>query len=335
MGKNCRFYADIMAMNEEVTGSCNLVVVKFPNGETTRFVVDCGLFQEREYEELNHVLPFYPEHIDFCLVTHVHVDHVARLPYMVKEGFFNPIYATETTSKLLPLALSDSFKVLNHVSKRKNKKCLYSEIDVDRTLSLVRPCEFDETIDVHPNIKVTFFSNGHIVGAALILVQISYCGYEDINLLFTGDYNNKNQFFDVKPLSKWVLELPLTVIQESTYGDMDSSEIQECFKENVEKCLNNHGTVVALVFSLGRAQEILYVLKCMQEKGELSFEIPIYFDGKLAIRYTNLYIKGDLEIKEEMSDFLPKNLIFVDKANRGDVLEDKKTKIIVTTSGMG
>ena len=335
MGKNCRFYADIMAMNEEVTGSCNLVVVKFPNGETTRFVVDCGLFQEREYEELNHVLPFYPEHIDFCLVTHVHVDHVARLPYMVKEGFFNPIYATKTTSKLLPLELSDSFKVLNHVSKRKNKKCLYSEIDVDRTLSLVRPCEFDETIDVHPNIKVTFFSNGHIVGAALILVQISYCGYEDINLLFTGDYNNKNQFFDVKPLSKWVLELPLTVIQESTYGDMDSSEIQECFKENVEKCLNNHGTVVALVFSLGRAQEILYVLKCMQEKGELSFEIPIYFDGKLAIRYTNLYIKGDLEIKEEMSDFLPKNLIFVDKANRGDVLEDKKTKIIVTTSGMG
>ena len=79
----------------------------------------------------------------------------------------------------------------------------------------------------------------------------------------------------------------------------------------------------------------MYVLKCMQEKGELSFEIPIYFDGKLAIRYTNLYIKGDLEIKEEMSDFLPKNLIFVDKANRGDVLEDKKTKIIVTTSGMG
>ena len=173
MGKNCRFYADIMAMNEEVTGSCNLVVVKFPNGETTRFVVDCGLFQEREYEELNQVLPFYPEHIDFCLVTHVHVDHVARLPYMVKEGFYNPIYATETTSKLLPLALSDSFKVLNHVSKRKNKKCLYSEMDVDRTLSRVKPCEFDETIDVHPNIKVTFFYNGHIVGAALILVQIS------------------------------------------------------------------------------------------------------------------------------------------------------------------
>lgn len=335
MGKSCRFYVDIMAMNEEVTGSCNLVIVKFPNGETTRFVVDCGLFQEKEYDELNKSLPFKSENIDFCLVTHVHVDHIARLPYMVKNGFFNPIYATETTGKLLPLALSDSFKVLNHVAKRKNVKCLYSEMDVNRTLSLVKTCDFNETIEVHPNINVTFFSNGHLVGASLILIQISCYGYEDINLLFTGDYNNKNLFFDVRSLPRWVLELPLTVIQESTYGDMDSTEIQECFKENVKKCLSNKGTVVALVFSLGRAQEILYVLKCMQEDKELDLSIPVYFDGKLAIRYTDLYIKDGLNIKSDMRAFLPKNLNFVDKANRSDVLEDKKTKIIVTTSGMG
>ena len=110
-------------------------------------------------------------------------------------------------------------------------------------------------------------NNGHLVGAALILVQISYPGYEDINLLFTGDYNNKNIFFDVKPIPKWILDLPLTVIQESTYGDMDSSEIRETFKENVKNRLKNDGTVLALVFSLGRAQEILYTLKCMQKRG--------------------------------------------------------------------
>lgn len=335
MGKNCRFYVDIMAMNEEVTGSCNLVIVKFPDGETVRFVVDCGLFQEHEYDELNHTLPFYSEHIDFCLITHVHVDHVARLPYMVKDGFRNPIYATETTSKLLPLALSDSFKVLNHVSKRKNVKCLYSEVDVDKTLALIKPCEFNEMIDVHPNIRVTFFSNGHLVGAALILVQISCYGYEDINLLFTGDYNNKNMFFDVKPLPKWVLELPLTIIQESTYGDMYSWQTRKTFQDNIKRCLKYDGTVVALVFSLGRAQEILYVLKCMQKNGELNTKIPIFFDGKLAIRYTNLYIKDGLDIKPEMMDFLPENLKFVDKASRDDVLKSTDTKIIITTSGMG
>ena len=110
-------------------------------------------------------------------------------------------------------------------------------------------------------------------------------------------------FFDVNPIPKWILELPLTVIQESTYGDMDSTEIKEIFKENIKKCIESDGTVLTLVFSLGRAQEILYEFKCMQENCELDSNIPIYFDGKLAIRYTNLYIKDGLGIKPEMKDF--------------------------------
>lgn len=125
MNKSSRFYVDIMAMHDEVTGSCHLVIVKLPNGETVRFVVDCGLFQEKESDELNTMLPFKAENVNFCLVTHVHVDHIGRLPYMVRNGFFNPIYATETTCKLLPLALNDSLRVLSSVSKRKNVHPLY------------------------------------------------------------------------------------------------------------------------------------------------------------------------------------------------------------------
>lgn len=116
---------------------------------------------------------------------------------------------------------------------------------------------------------------------------------------------------------------------------MDSSEIKKSFKQNIKECINKEGSVIALVFSLGRAQEILYELKMMQQKGELDKEVPIYFDGKLAIRYTQLYIKNELHIKEEMKDFLPENLTFVDKASRSDVLENRNKKIIVTTSGMG
>lgn len=214
------------------------------------------------------------------------------------------------------------------------KKGLCDE-DVDKTLSLLKPCRYNETIRVNDNVKITFLNNGHLVGAALILVQISYPEYEDINLLFTGDYNNKNMFFDVNPIPKWILELPLTVIQESTYGDMDSTEIKEIFKENIKKCIESDGTVLTLVFSLGRAQEILYEFKCMQENCELDSNIPIYFDGKLAIRYTNLYIKDGLGIKPEMKDFLPQNLTFVDNESRSDVLKSTSKKIIVTTSGMG
>lgn len=335
MGKKCQFYVDIMAMHPEVTGSCNLVIIKFPDGTTKRIAVDCGLFQEREYSRLNSTLPFIAENLDICLVTHVHVDHIGRLPYLVKCGYRGPIYATEATCKLLPLALGDSYKVLNSVAKRENVKCLYSEGDVDLTFQQIKPCVYGRTFQADENVKVTFFNNGHLVGAALILLQISYPGQEDINILFTGDYNNKNLFFDVDELPDWVKNLPITVVQESTYGDMDSTEITYCFKENVLKCISNNGTVVALVFSLGRSQEILYVLKEMQDSGELDVNVPIYFDGNLAVRYTDLYTKGVLGIRKDMEDFLPRNMQIVDKMSRSDILNDINSKIIVTSSGTG
>ena len=335
MAQKDLFYADIMATNSEVTGSCNLVIVRLPNDEKIRFVVDCGLYQEKEYNEKNHELPFDSEHIDFCLVTHNHVDHTGRLPLMVKQGFHHKIYATETTCKLLPLALADSYRVLRDVSKRKNCKSLYDEEDVERVKTFLQPCKYNETIEIGENVKVTFFNNGHLIGAAVILVQISYPGFENINILFTGDYHWKNTFFDVEPIPESVLELPLTVIQEATYGNMETSEIKPCFKENVRKCIENGGSVVAMVFSLGRSQEILHEFQTMQNEGILNTDIPIYFDGKLAVRYTQMYLKEELGIKPELKDFLPQNLTFVDKTNRCSVLADTGTKIILTTSGMG
>lgn len=335
MGCKERFYCDIMAMHPEVTGSCNLVIVKFPDCSTIRFVVDCGLFQERDYEEMNEKLSFNAEDIDFLLLTHNHVDHTGRLPFMVKNGFTGKIYTTTTTSKLLPLALRDSYKVLKDTSKRKNKPILYNEDDVSKTEDLVVPRNYYETFWPNERIKATFLNNGHLMGAAMILVQITYPGCDDINILFTGDYNNKNMFFDVKKVPKNVLKMPLTIIQESTYGYMDSCEMTKTFKHNVLNCVNNGGTAIVPVFSLGRAQEILYEVKCMQDSGELERDIPVYFDGKLAIRYTDLYLKDGLDIRPEMRDFLPSNLEYVDKTNRPIILADTNRKIVLTTSGMG
>ena len=329
-----RFYVDIMAMHVEVTGSCILLIVKFPDGETKRYVVDCGLFHEKEYLELNSELLFYPENIDACFLTHVHVDHVGKLPFIVRNGYFNEIYTTTTTCKLLPLALRDSCKVLRSVSKRRHEKPLYSENDVENTLHLLKPCNY-ETITVDENLKVTFIKNGHIAGSALILFQFSYMEYEDINILFTGDFNNKNKFFDVDPIPDWIKELPLTVIQEATYGDMNSTQIEKTFKNNVQSCIDNEGTVIAMVYSLGRTQEILYEIKVMQDLGEIDSQIPIYLDGNLAIAYTHLFINDGVDINPEMKDFLPQNLTFVTKANRSEVLADTNKKIVLTSAGSG
>ena len=340
MGSKERFYADIMAMNPGVTGSCNLVIVRLPNPvyPRIRFTVDCGLFQEKGDEDYNEDFPFNPDKLDFCLVTHNHVDHIGRLPLLVRKGFDRTIYTTDSTKKLLSLSLWDCYKVLKDVSKRKHKKATYKSEDVSKTLSLVKGCKYGEEIQVHENVYVTFLNNGHLIGAALIYVRITYPGFDDINLLFTGDYKGNNVFFDVEPIPERILNVPITIVQESTYGDMDTDEMRPCFKENLLKCIEHGGTVIAPVFSLGRSQEILHELKLMQDEGKLSTDIPIYFDGKLAIRYTNLFVAGNgrgLDIKEEMKDFFPENLTFVDKDIRSEVLSNNNCKIILTTSGMG
>lgn len=335
MGKKERLYSEMMALHPGVTGSCHLVNLRFPNDERIRFIVDCGLFQERQYNIYNKDFTFNPNNIDFCLVTHNHVDHIGRLPLLVKKGYNKPIYTSNPTKILMPSALEDSCKVLRELSKRNGEKALYNDTDVDNTLRLVKGCDYENEINVSENIKVTFFENGHLVGASIILVQISYPGYENINLLFTGDYNSDNLFAKVSSLPDWVCELPITVVQESTYGNMESTEIVECFEKNVLAFLQKEGTVLSPVFSLGRAQEILYKLKKMQETGVLSKEIPIYLDGNLAIKYTFLYLHSDLNIKEDMKDFLPDNLHYVDKKSRSSILYDTSVKIILTTSGMG
>lgn len=347
MGNSNRFYIDIMVLHNEVTGSCILIIIKFPDSTTKRIVVDCGLFQEAEYSELNTQLPFDPENIDYVIVTHNHVDHTGRLPFLVKNGYRGDIHMSYSTSKLISNALSDSYKVLKNKAKMANAPQLYSDGDVDETLKLVKPHNYSESFHLtskaekNKDIKVTFFMNGHLPGAVIALVQVKYWDdsgkhYEDINLLFTGDYNNKNLFFDVKPVEKWVHQLPITIIQESTYGKMDSTEIEYVFEKNVLNAIAQGKEVVIPVFSLGRAQEIMYILKTWQMQGKLSTDIPIYLDGKLAWGYTNIYLNDGLDNKEECKDFIPEKFTYVsDCEMRNSIMNDGLCKVILTTSGMG
>lgn len=340
MGNTNRFYVDIMALHKEVTGSCILNIIKFPDGRTTKVLVDCGLFQEYAYSELNTSLPFDCSTIDHVIVTHNHVDHTGRLPLLVKNGYRGTIHMSDTTAKLVPLALEDSYKVLKNKAKMANEAQLYSNSDVEKTLELVKGHSYEDSFNLDENIKLTFFMNGHLPGAVLILMQIKYREYgkhyEDINLLFTGDYHNKNIFFNVKPVPKWVHQLPITIIQESTYGSTDSTSVEYVFEQNVLQAIAEDKEIVIPVFSLGRAQEIMYILKTWQQQGKLSKEIPIYFDGKLGMRYTHLYLNDGLDNKEECKEFLPENFSSVTTPEmRKSIMNDQQPKIILTTSGMG
>lgn len=332
-------YVDVMTFNENVTGSCNLCVVKFNDGTGVKFLVDCGQYQERgDNEALNSTIPFNAESIKFVLCTHAHMDHIGNLPLLVRKGFSNPIYATTSTCKFIPLALADSCKILANNAKKSKKAVIYSEANVDSTILLLKHCDFGKTQVVYENldnkIQVTFLQNGHLIGAALILVQICCEGCDSIDLIFSGDFNNKNKFF--KPIiPRWLFGLPATIIQESTYGYMDSTEIKPCFNHNVVKCLKMNGTVVVLASSLEKAQSMLQVLKNMQDSEELNTDVPIYLDGKLAIKYTHLFLNEELGISKEKKEFLPQNFHLVGKNERKELCNDYGRKIIVTTSGMG
>lgn len=331
MGLKQRTYCYITSLNPEVTGSLHPVTVNYPDGRSTNFIVDCGLYQERPYNVLNYInFPFKEENIDFVLITHNHADHMGRLPHLVKGGFQKNIYATKETARLMEIALNDSFRIEKEDAKKLKRKPMYEEGDLVNTLSQIVPCDFEKVEYVDSNIKVTFLMNGHLYGAAMILVQISYPYEEDINILFTGDYKPQNIFFAVKELPEWVRELPLIIVTESTYGYMDTTEVSYHMESDLEKAINEGKTVLITVFAQGRAQEILHMLKKMQDCGKISTEIPIKLDGNLAQEYTKVYLSSDL-----LKDFeLPENFSYISKENRNEVIMSRKQQIVLTTSGM-
>lgn len=344
MGNLYRFYADIESIDKEVTGSLKYCTIHFPNGKIKKLILDCGLFQEREYAMLNNTFPFDPSTIDHVIITHNHVDHTGRLPLLVKLGYCNKIHMSHDTSVLLPNALADTRKLLKRRAESSNNLPLFEDEDVQNTLSLIETHEYEESTWLDENIKLTFFMNGHLPGAVIALVQIyyydntekTYPSIKPINLLFTGDYNNKNMFFDVKPIPSWVHQLPITIIQEATYGNMETTDVERVFEDNILGAISKGCECVIPVFSLGRSQEIMYILSNWQKEGKLSTNIPIHFDGKLGIRYTDLYRTGAISIKPECSHFLPENFTYITGCEeREAVTNDRRCKIILTTSGNG
>ena len=340
---NNNFYVDIMALHKGVTGSFMPIIVHFPNKEIRTIVVDCGLFQEgEESNELNKILPFDVHKIDHVLVTHNHVDHIGRLPFLIKNGYKGKIHVSNATSQLIRYALDDSCKVLASRAKLSGAPPIYGQQHVKDTLTKIVSHNYEQCFLLEDNIKVTFFMNGHLPGAVIILLQINpgSCKkrkYEPINLLFTGDYNFENMFFDVKPIPKRIYDWPITIIQEATYGKMDSSEIKPCFEENFFSALKAGKTIILPVFSLGRGQELKYILKKYQDLNLLDTSIPIFSDGTLMSNYDNIFHRHGLDNRVECRNFYPQN--YTDISGNTDlrrrIVENNSQKIILAAGGMG
>ena len=341
-----------------VTGSNFLV-----EAAGKKFLVDCGMWQGKaEIEEENaEEFNFDPKEIDFMLLTHAHIDHSGRIPKLYNEGFRNKIYAHKATCDLCALMLPDSGHIQEMESTWKNKKRMrkgekeippiYTAEDAARSLEIFEPVQYDQIIEITPEIHVRFNDAGHMLGSSIIEVWTNEDGKET-KTVFTGDIGNN----DIPLLSDpTMIEDADYLVMESTYGSrlhVRNDEKAKIFLDVVSETLDNGGTVVIPSFAVGRTQEILYEIdKLKEEKDDEEFrrkykilmKANVFVDSPLAISATEVFKENMNLFDEETQKEIEKGdnplefpgLKFTQTADESKALnEDTRPSIIISASGM-
>ena len=332
----------------KVTGANFLV-----ENERGKILVDCGIEQGADFNGSDPSLPFPYDvkTIDALVLTHAHLDHVGRIPKLVRDGFRGRIYMTPPTRDLAELILRDSVHILAEEAERSNRLPLYGEQDVDEMFSLI------ETLDYHTEKEISLLSaqtggfsiylrnTGHILGSASVRIKdlSAQVGEEGVTIAFTGDIGNSPSPL----LSDWESIPDADVlVMESTYGDRvhpSQSERVATLRNTLKRAIGKGGTILIPAFSLERTQLMLYELSNFFDAGDLP-KVPVFLDSPLAIKVTAVYEKWGLtyfkpetedEMKREGSifefPFLKKTL------SREESAEIEKTpgpKIIIAGAGM-
>jgi metallo-beta-lactamase family protein len=336
----------------EVTGSCHLITLD----DGYKILLDCGLYQGRNdaMAEFNEKWLFEPSEIDCLLLSHAHIDHTGRLPKLVKDGFNKTIYATHATRDLAGLMLLDSAKIQEsdaaYDKRRAEKegkevvesKPLYTVEDARQTMRLFAGFDYDIWFKVRDNIEVMFTDAGHILGSASISLKITEGG-KTTRLGFTADIGRPN-----RPILRDPQPMPPCdfLLCESTYGDRlhdAAPEETTRFQRIIEHtCVEKRGKLIIPAFSVGRTQEVVYILDKLVEAGKLP-AIDVYVDSPLAVDATTVFVNHPECFDAEIHDYLVhdpnpfgfKNLTFIrDTEGSKRLNTSRKPCIIIASSGM-
>jgi metallo-beta-lactamase family protein len=308
-----------------------------------RLLIDCGLVQGEKWTLPINSEPFSYDtgSIDTLFVTHAHLDHVGRIPQLVRAGFRGRIISTEPTREMAELIMLDSMGVLGKEAAITGGTPLYEEKDVFEAMHLwstTLPYNKAFTIEGEEGgIDVTLHDAGHILGSAI--VEIAYKGKK---IAFTGDLGNTpsplmNDTYPLKDIDYLVME--------SVYGDRnhkDKDRRIEIFKEAVTSTVAKGGTVLIPAFSIERTQEILLAFNELVEHKQIP-EIPVYLNSPLGINITKVYkkyeswfnqnIQGEIRKGEDIFNF--KGLIQTPTPEESKAINgDTRPKVIIAGSGM-
>ena len=285
----------------KVTGS-NFLIESVPEGSLRggKILVDCGIEQGVDVSaaDMYGPFPYDAKTINALVVTHAHLDHVGRIPKLVKDGFRGKIYMTSPTRDLAELILRDSVDILGQDAARRGIPPLYESQDVDMAFSLVETLDYHTEKEVAPGMSVYLRDTGHILGSASVRIRDE----AGVAVAVSGDIGNSPS-----PLLPDWEPIPDAdaLVMESVYGDRQhppKATRDSVLKETLQFAIRRNGTILIPAFSLERTQLMLYELSNFFAAGGLP-RIPVFLDSPLAIQVTAVYEKWGLTyFKPETED---------------------------------
>ena len=320
-----------------VTGSKYLV-----SADGFSFLLDCGLFQGYKTLRLQNrePLPFNPAQLDAVVLTHAHLDHSGYLPLLVKNGFRGKVYCTHATRDLCRLLLPDSGHLLEEeanyanrhgTSRHKPALPLYSEADAVRALKTLVPVDFGHILKLGEHLSVEFLRAGHILGAAMVKVR-----HHGRTLAFSGDLGRPGD--PLLPPPEFIDEADYLVL-ESTYGDRlhDPADPSIELGKIIRETTAHGGVVIIPSFAVGRAQELLYHIHQLKQRGEIPAVLPVYLNSPMAASATSIFLNNrrDHLLGPSECEGLAHTAHIVATVEESMALDQKRTpKIIISASGM-
>lgn len=284
----------------EVTGSATLLEF-----DDTKILVDCGVFQGGDFVEERNSEPFSfnPASLSGVIVTHAHLDHIGRLPLLIKGGYRGLIFATPPTVDLIKLVLEDAHNVMEYNHKKLGSPILYTLEDVAETIARLKRVDYyEETIFGGANkISFKFYDAGHVFGSAFVEVLADHK-----KIVFSGDVGNVKV-----PILRDTDALPEDIdllVCESTYGNRTHEtkfDRKAIIKKVITEAAERGGTILIPAFSVERTQEILYDLnELIDFDKSLPSSLPIFLDSPLAINATEVFNHHTKYFDEEALKFL-------------------------------
>ncbi|OGD22288.1 MAG: MBL fold hydrolase [Candidatus Aminicenantes bacterium RBG_16_63_16] len=283
----------------QVTGSCYYV-----EAGGARFLVDCGMVQERAYLERNwNPFPVPPGSLDTVILTHVHVDHSGLLPKLVREGFRKSILTTPPSADLLPIVLRDAARIQEEEAETKKKRHekegrqgpypevpLYTEVQAEAALGLVKPVRYGESFALGDRVTARLHDAGHILGSAMIELSVERGGGRPLTAIFSGDMGQRDRPLIHDPS---VFDSADAAVMEATYGDRDHEDpanLETMLSRIIQDTVLAGGNIVVPVFAIERAQEMMFYLSRLL-RGNRIPRLPVFLDSPMATDVTGVFLR--------------------------------------------